>query len=168
MRESTLQRRLRLKEGDAQAQSSRTPDEAEVTRQGTTEAPSVTASHSSSLMRRLGCHASTTIVGTVDNVHHGKLAGGVEVVQCRVSSHGYRTRQMGSLKLFRNEFLVRLRGEEWVNYTIPNGSRVVVRGNFAMHSTYDMVSKSTYENPVIDVGPGGYIGILDLPSTSSS
>jgi hypothetical protein len=112
---------------------------------------------------RLGCSSSLTIVGDVDNVQHGKLIGGVEVMQLRITSRGYRMRQPGDVKLFQNEYMVRLRGDEWVNHTIPNGARVVVRGAFSMHSTYDMVSKSLYENPVIDVGPGGYVGVLALP-----
>jgi hypothetical protein len=112
---------------------------------------------------RLGCSSFLTIVGDVDNVQHGKLIGGVEITQLRITSRGYRMRQPGDVKLFQNEYIVRLRGDEWVNHTIPNGTRVVVRGAFSMHSTYDMVSKSLYENPVIDVGPGGYVGVLALP-----
>lgn len=128
-----------------------------------TEIPSLTSSSTPAPSHRFGCDAAVTIIGIVDNVQHGKLVGGTEVVQCRITSRGHRTRQLGDLKLFQNEFIVRLRGEEWVNFTIPNGTRAVVRGSFAMHSTYDMVSKSTYENSVIDVGPGGYVGILELP-----
>ncbi|CUG21769.1 Hypothetical protein, putative [Bodo saltans] len=168
LQEQTVKRReaqtLRQR-NSGESKSSSAVDESSITTNlhtaDATAKPSSSSSSSNTI--RLGCSASMTVVGVIDNVQHGKLMGGVEVTQFRITSRGYRMRQPGDLKLFQNEYTVRLRGEEWVNSTIPNGTRVMVRGAFSMHSTYDMVSKSLYENPIIDVGPGGYVGILAVP-----
>lgn len=117
----------------------------------------------------VGTSLSCLLCGTATAVRHGALAGApaMDVLQFVLTTQGYRQRQAGEQKLFQNEFLVRARGP-WSAFSIPEGSRVVVRGALALHVTYDMVSKSNYENPVVDVGCAGYLGLLVVPAATNS
>lgn len=113
-----------------------------------------------------GGHLCVCLCGVVSGTASvGHLLGDeskADVLQFLLQTTGFRQRQPGDLKLFRNECLVRVRGP-WAAFTVVSGSRVVVKGQYALHTTYDMVSKGTYEYPVVDVGASGFLGLLESP-----
>lgn len=132
-----------------------------------TEGPPPTTVTAGTSEARIGNSTTTLLCGVVSNVRHGSIANGtIPATMFTVRSLGYRHRRAGQLKLHANEVTVRVSGDA-ANFTILDGSKVTVKGAVSLHVTYDLVSKSNFENIIVDVHceRGGFVGLISPPSS---
>ncbi|AYU75594.1 Mitochondrial processome subunit 5 / MPSS5 [Leishmania donovani] len=107
-------------------------------------------------------------------------AAGPRVLQFVLEAHGYRERRPGQLKMYRSHLLVRY--VAWQPYhrygdddgagsaaappppatapllfKVQEGDLLRVQGHYALHSSYDMISKQSVENVVLEADAVGML-----------
>ncbi|KAK7199339.1 hypothetical protein NESM_000906700 [Novymonas esmeraldas] len=89
------------------------------------------------------------------------------VLQFCVEVHGYRERRPGQVMLHRAHLLVRHTIAESSRrpglYSVREGDVVHVHGHYALHSTYDMISKLSIENVVVEADAVGLLRAAPPP-----
>ncbi|KEG07252.1 hypothetical protein DQ04_10421010 [Trypanosoma grayi] len=89
------------------------------------------------------------------------LVPGLEALQFTLRTEGYRQRRVGQLKMYLNRFTVRVMAPRW---KAQKGDVVLVAGVYGLHKSYDLVSKKSVENVVVEAG---YVGLLERGFCSS-
>ncbi|KAG5512331.1 hypothetical protein JKF63_07856 [Porcisia hertigi] len=110
----------------------------------------------------------------------GGAEAGPPVLQFVLEAHGYRERRPGQLKMYRAHLLVRyVAGQPYhccghddgtgsaaalsssptlqLPFKVREGDVVRVQGHYALHKSYDMVSKQSIENVVVEADAVGML-----------
>ncbi|CAG9567146.1 conserved hypothetical protein [Leishmania major strain Friedlin] len=118
-------------------------------------------------------------------------AAGPRVLQFVLEAHGYRERRPGQLKMYRSHLLVRY--VAWQPYhcygdddgagsaaapcppatapllfKVQEGDLLRVQGHYALHSSYDMISKQSVENVVLEADAVGMLRPAPAKETSAA
>ncbi|CBH14178.1 hypothetical protein, conserved [Trypanosoma brucei gambiense DAL972] len=94
--------------------------------------------------------------------HEGGTESGLEVLQFTLKLEGYRQRRTGRLMMYNNLVTVRLMSPQ---YRVEKGDVVLVIGNYGLHRSFDLISKQSMENCVLEAG---YIGLLKRGSQAGN
>lgn len=86
----------------------------------------------------------------------------IAVMQLTIQQLG--TRPMGypaPARPFMNTFIVQCRGSRYSRLALTQGQRVaIINGHYGVHAVFQLDTTQWQLNPVVDVGPSGFIGIL--------
>ncbi|KAG5488301.1 hypothetical protein LSCM4_08379 [Leishmania orientalis] len=118
-----------------------------------------------------------TLRGTAPASAADSVAAGPRVLQFMLEAHGYRERRPGQLKMYRAHILVRY--VAWQPYhrygadddapatsppsttllpfKVQEGDLLHVHGHYALHKSYDMVSKQSVESVVLEADAVGML-----------
>ncbi|GET85434.1 hypothetical protein, conserved [Leishmania tarentolae] len=104
------------------------------------------------------------------------------VLQFVLEAHGYRERRPGQLKMYRSHLLVRYvawqpyhlygdddgAGSAPLLFKVQEGDLLRVQGHYALHSSYDMISKQSVENVVLEADAVGMLRPAHVQQTSTA
>ncbi|KAG5488150.1 hypothetical protein LSCM1_08219 [Leishmania martiniquensis] len=137
-----------------------------------------------SFMKCVGTVVGPVEVGTLRGTATAdSVAAGPRVLQFVIEAHGYQERRPGQLKMYRAHILVRY--VAWQPYhrygddhgatapappsaallpfKVQEGDVLHVQGHYALHKSYDMVSKQSLENVVVEADAVGMLRPAPAP-----
>lgn len=83
------------------------------------------------------------------------------VMQLTVRQLGTRPTDFPSpARTFMNTFTVQCRGDAYARLALAKGQRVTIVGHYGVHAVFQLDTTQWQLNPVVDVGPAGFIGVL--------